>query len=101
MPLISARLPLTAEWRPFSQARALAFAGEAELGNLETEVRGMADILSTELAWMLSASAVLPPYFTPETWAVIFRQLATSNPVRAVRRLHPAVRRSSCPALAP
>lgn len=67
MPSISARLPLTAEWRPFSQARALAFAGEAELGNLETEVRGMADILSTELAWMLSASAVLPPYFTPET----------------------------------
>ncbi|MFZ5706679.1 MAG: hypothetical protein ACOY5R_15620 [Pseudomonadota bacterium] len=67
MPLISARLPLTAEWRPFSQARALAFPGATELGNLETEVRGMADILSTGLVWTSCASAILPPYFTGET----------------------------------
>lgn len=72
IPLISVRLPPTAECRPFSQARALAFSGGAELGILETEASDMADILSTGLAWMLSAGRVLPPYFTPETWAVIF-----------------------------
>ncbi len=79
IPLISVRLPPTAECRPFSQARALAFSGGAELGMLENETSDMADILSTGLAWMLSGRAVLPAYFTAETCAVIFRQPANAN----------------------
>ncbi|MGC6328046.1 hypothetical protein [Rhizorhabdus sp. FW153] len=79
IPLISVRLPPTAECRPFSQARALAFSGGAEIGMLENETSDMADILSTGLAWMLSGRAVLPAYFTAETCAVIFRQPANAN----------------------
>lgn len=101
IPLISVRLPPTAECRPFSQARALAFSGGAELGMLETEASDMADILSTGLAWMFSGSAVLPAYFTPETLAVIFGEPASPNRAPAARRRHRAVLPSSCPAPAP